>query len=330
VNLYPFIEAEKHGGYGVKRACELLQVSRAAYYAHRGSGRSARERADAELVEQIRHVHAESGGTYGAPRIHAELRDRGRRHGRKRVARLMRTAGVAGRCPKRWRRTTVPDPAAATRADLIGRDFRADAAALDARWCGDVTYVRTWEGWLYLATVIDIASRRVVGWATADHLRTDLVEAALTNAVRQRRPPAGVVFHSDRGCQGGIKRSSQHLGLGGVDGTAAGLDNEDNGQSADAVAGAASAQARDRATVLDQDRAGVDERGRRGRVRRVAAGGSAVVPPRWRDAADQPRFPVGTLPVVRRAGGDRVVDGAGVRGTRDRAAAGALALDDLP
>jgi transposase InsO family protein len=207
VNLYPFIEAEKQGGYGVKRACELLQVSRAAYYTHRGSGPSARQRTDGELVEQIRHVHQESAGTYGAPRIHAELRDRGHRHGRKRIARLMRAARVAGRCPKRWKRTTVPDPAAAARADLIGRDFRTDAAAVNARWCGDITYIRTWEGWLYLATVIDIASRRVVGWATADHLRTDLVEAALTNAIRQRRPDPGVVFHADRGCQTRLNRS---------------------------------------------------------------------------------------------------------------------------
>jgi transposase InsO family protein len=200
VNIYPFIEAEKTGGHNVSRACALLQVSRAAYYTHR-TGPSARQRADAELTAQITAAHDESKGTYGAPRIHAELRGRGRRHGRKRIARLMRCAGVRGQTPKRWKTTTIPDPAATERADLIRRDFTADAAKVNARWCGDITYISTWEGWLYLATVIDIASRRVVGWATADHLRTDLVDQALTNAVTHRRPEPGVVFHSDRGCQ---------------------------------------------------------------------------------------------------------------------------------
>jgi transposase InsO family protein len=113
----------------------------------------------------------------------------------------MRAAGRRGRSPKRWRTTTVPDPAAALPADLVGRDFATAATALDARWCGGITYIHTWEGWLYLATVIDLTSRRVVGWATADHLRTDLIDEALTNAVASRRPPRGVIFHSDRGCQ---------------------------------------------------------------------------------------------------------------------------------
>jgi transposase InsO family protein len=93
----------------------------------------------------------------------------------------------------------VPDPAATLPEDLIGRDFACAATDLDSRWCGDITYIHTWEGWLYLATVIDLGSRRVVGWATADHLRTDLVEQALRNAVTQRRPEPGVIFHSDRG-----------------------------------------------------------------------------------------------------------------------------------
>jgi putative transposase len=185
----------------VKRACELLEVSRAAYYQQRTDQPSDRRCEDAELIEQIKDLHAESKGRYGAPRIHAELRRRGRRHGRKRVARLMRAAGVRGKAPKRWRRTTVPDPSAAARPDLIGRDFTVDAAKINRRWCGDITYVNTWEGWLYLATVIDIASRRVVGYAIADHLRTDLIADALSNAVVARSPNDGVIFHSDRGCQ---------------------------------------------------------------------------------------------------------------------------------
>ncbi len=200
MTVYPFIEAEKAGRRNVKRACALLKVSRAAFYAQL-AGPSRRDRADAELTEQIRAVHNESKGRYGAPRVHAELRRRGRRHSRKRVAQLMRQAGIAGRAPKRWRKTTIADPAAAARADRIRRDFTADAAKINARWCGDITYIGTWEGWLYLATVIDIASRRVVGYALADHLRTGLVSAALGNAVAGRDPGPGVIFHADRGCQ---------------------------------------------------------------------------------------------------------------------------------
>ncbi len=201
MNVYPFIEAEKVRRGNVKRACELLKVSRSAYYQHRTAGPSERRRVDADLTERIGRIHDESAGTYGSPRVHAELHAQGRRHSRKRVARLMRTAGRCGRTPKRWRTTTVPDPAAPLRPDLIRRNFTPNAAEVDARWCGDITYINTWEGWLYLATVIDLASRRVVGWATADHLRTDLVADALRNAVASRRPHQQVTFHSDRGCQ---------------------------------------------------------------------------------------------------------------------------------
>jgi transposase InsO family protein len=197
VNIYPFIEAEKACRRNVTRACELLKVSRAAFYQHL-AGPSRRDRADAELAEKITQIHGESRGRYGAPRVHAVLARRGHRHGRKRVARLMRSAGIAGRAPKRWRKTTIADPAAAARADLIRRDFTTDAARVNARWCGDITYIATWEGWLFLATVIDIASRRVVGFAMADHLRTELVADSLANAVAARDPDPGVVFHSDR------------------------------------------------------------------------------------------------------------------------------------
>jgi transposase InsO family protein len=201
VNVYPFIEAEKVQRRNVKRACVLLKVSRSAFYADRTAVPSQRERDDADLIDAIVAVHEESDGTYGAPRVHAELAERGRRHSRKRIARLMRAAGRRGRAPKRWRTTTVPDPTAAVPADLIERDFATATTALNARWCGDITYIHTWQGWLYLATVIDLGSRRVVGWATADHLRTDLIDQALVNAVTSRRPARGVIFHSDRGCQ---------------------------------------------------------------------------------------------------------------------------------
>jgi transposase InsO family protein len=201
VNVYPFIEAEKARQRNVKRACELLKVSRAAYYAARTGQLSRRRREDAGLAAEIAAVHAGSKGRYGAPRVHAQLRAQGRRHSRKRIARLMRECGLQGRAAKRWKKTTIPDPAAAARADKVRRDFTADASRINQRWCGDITYLATWEGWLYLATVIDIASRRVVGYALAEHLRTELVADALSNAVAARDPGPGVLFHSDRGCQ---------------------------------------------------------------------------------------------------------------------------------
>ncbi len=188
MNCYPFIEAEKAQQRNVKRACELLKVSRAAFYAARSGQPSDRDRADAELVTRIKAEHKRSKGRYGAPRIHAELRRQGRRHSRKRIARLMRQAGLAGRAPRRWKKTTIPDPAAAARAGVIRRDFTTDAARINTRWCGDITYLATWEGWLCLATVIDIASRLVVGFALADHLRTELVADALANAVTAATP----------------------------------------------------------------------------------------------------------------------------------------------
>lgn len=201
MTVHPFIEAEKQAGRSVKRACELLKVSRAAFYVRRAGIPGPRAVRDAELTEQITAVHEQSRGTYGAPRIHAVLQREGTACGRRRIARLMRVAGLTGRHRRRQHRTTVPDPRAATRPDLVLRDFRPDHSATDARWCGDITYLATDEGWLYLATVIDIASRRVVGWATADHLRTELVADALRAACHQRRPDGPVIFHSDRGCQ---------------------------------------------------------------------------------------------------------------------------------
>ena len=201
MNLYPFIEAEKTQQRNVKRACELLEVSRAAYYANHADSPSTRQLVDQELTEHIRQAHQRSKGRYGAPRIHAQLRRDGHRHGRKRIARLLRAAGLHGRTPRRFKRTTIADPAAAARADLVRRDFAVDAAAVNTRWCGDITYIPTWEGWLYLATVIDIASRRIVGFAMAEHLRAELTCDALTNAIAARDPAPGVIFHADRGCQ---------------------------------------------------------------------------------------------------------------------------------
>jgi len=200
VKVHPFIEAEKVAGHSVHNACRLLEVSRSAFYSRTSNPPCQRTVTDAELLEQIRSIHTESKGTYGSPRIHQELKHRDVTCGRRRVARLMRVAGLEGRCKKRFRKTTTPDPAAERARDLIGREF-APSAELDRRYVGDITYISTWQGWAYLATVIDLASRRVVGWALADHMRVELVEEALSSAFLTRRPPAGVVFHSDRGSQ---------------------------------------------------------------------------------------------------------------------------------
>ena len=196
----PFIEAEKVAGHNVAKACGLLEVSKSAYYQRRNGVPSQREVADAELLEQISAIHAESKGTYGAPRIHKELLHRHVACGKRKVTRLMRQAGLEGRCKKRWRKTTVADPDAELARDLIQRHF-GPCEEMDRRYVGDITYIATWEGWAYLATVLDLASRRVVGWALADHMRTELVEDALLMAFRHRAPEQGVIFHSDRGCQ---------------------------------------------------------------------------------------------------------------------------------
>jgi transposase InsO family protein len=202
VNVYPFIEAEKQGQGCVRRACVLLSVSRAAYYVWSAAGsEEERRRADDELLVAIMDAHKASRGTYGAPRITRALCMQGRRVSRKRVARLMRQRGIVGRARRRRKRTTTCDPAAAAAADLLTRNFAPTAHAIDTAWCSDISYVRTWEGWTYLATVIDLSSRRVVGLAMADHLRTSLVSEALAMAIAQRRPAPGLVFHTDRGCQ---------------------------------------------------------------------------------------------------------------------------------
>src|SRR5262245_57718839 len=158
-------------------------------------------------MEQIRVIHTRSRGTYGERRIHAELAVLGVRVGRKRVTRLMRAMGLAGVSRRKGIRTTIRDREARPAPDLVDRDFTA--AGPDRLWVADITYVPTWAGFLYLAVVLDAWSRRVVGWAMATHLRTELVLEALTMAFTQRRP-TDVIHHSDQGCQLGFNRSSQH------------------------------------------------------------------------------------------------------------------------
>jgi putative transposase len=179
--------------------CAQVGVARQGYYRWRASGPSERERTDAELTDTIRDIHRDLHGHPGVRRVWAELVVCGYRVARKRVWRLMRAAGLQGRHPRAWRRTTVAGLRPIDAPDLIGRDFTADAP--DTRWCGDISYVATVDGWAYVATVIDLHSRKVVGYAVADHLRTSLIIEALAAALVTRRPAAGVIFHSDRGTQ---------------------------------------------------------------------------------------------------------------------------------
>jgi transposase InsO family protein len=197
VSRFRFIAAEE-ATHPVATLCRVLGVSRSGYYAWRQRPPSARARRDADLTGRIRSIHAASRATYGAPRVRAALASDGERASRKRVARLMRAAGLAGCRPRRARRTTVADPAARAE-DLVRRDFAPPAPA--RLWVADITYVGTDEGWLYLAAILDAFSRRVVGWAMAEHLRTELALEALRMALAGRRPGATLVHHSDRGCQ---------------------------------------------------------------------------------------------------------------------------------
>lgn len=201
MNRFQFVD-DHQARYGVKRLCRIIGVARSSFYYWKASAaaRAARAQADAELAERIRAVHAAHDGTYGVPRITAELRERGEAVNRKRTARVMRRIGLQGLRLRRRHRTTIPDPAAAKAPDLIGRDFTAPAP--NQRYVGDITYLPVGErGFLYLATVLDLHSRRLVGYAIADHMRADLVVDALAAAARTRGSLDGAVFHSDHGAQ---------------------------------------------------------------------------------------------------------------------------------
>lgn len=184
--------------FRIATMCRVLGVSPSGYFAWLSRPPSRRVREDAELIERIRRIHSESRGTYGSPRILVELIAHKIQVSRKRVVRLMRAAGLVGVSRRKFITTTVRDAAAKGSPDLVRRNFKADGP--NKLWVADITYIPTWEGFLFLAVVLDVWSRRVVGWAMAGHLRTELVLAALDMALRQRRPD-DVIHHSDHGCQ---------------------------------------------------------------------------------------------------------------------------------
>ncbi|WP_180989613.1 IS3 family transposase [Streptomyces cahuitamycinicus] len=200
MNRFQFV-ADHQRRYGVKRLCTILGIARSSFYYWRrtAADRAAPQAADAKLAARIRKVHQDSDGTYGAPSITAELREDGERVNHKRVARVMRRIGLAGLRLRRKHRTTIADPAAAKAADLISRDFTA--AVVNTKYVGDITYLPLSGEFLYLATVIDLASRRLAGWAITDHMRSELVIDALAAAERCRGSLADAVLHTDHGSQ---------------------------------------------------------------------------------------------------------------------------------
>lgn len=203
MKIYSFIAEEQanHSIWTICEMCRVLDVSRSGFYDWHGRGPSDRELSDRRLAVEIEAIWECSDRTYGAPRVHRWLLKQGFNVGRNRVARIMAVNGWEGETGRRKVRTTIVDRGATAAEDRVKREF--NPMAPDTVWCGDITYLRTGEGWLYLATVIDLYSRRVIGWSVADHMRTELVANALVAAVATRggRVDAGVVFHSDRGSQ---------------------------------------------------------------------------------------------------------------------------------
>jgi putative transposase len=205
----------KRAQHPVSLLCSVLGVSRAGYYAWKDRPASPRARRDDELTALIRQIHSESEGSYGWPRIHAELRGRGVRVSRKRVARLMRQAGLSGLLVRRRGKTTIRVPGVRPAPDLVARDFNPTAP--NRLWAADLTEIPTWEGTLYLAAIIDCYSRRCVGWAMAEHMRAELVVEALEMAVFQRKPDPGLIHHSDQGSQFTALIFGQHCQQAGID-----------------------------------------------------------------------------------------------------------------
>jgi putative transposase len=199
VSIYRFIAAEK-AEQKVSLMCELLGVSRSGFYAWQRRAPCQRAREDELLLKRIRSIHGRARGVYGVRRVHAELRlAHDIRVGRKRVERLMREAGISGLTRRRRGHTTIRVPGVRVASDLVARDFNPQAP--NRLWVADITYLPSWEGWLYLAAVQDAYSRSIVGWSMGSHMRAELVVDALKMALDRRRPAPGLIHHSDQGSQ---------------------------------------------------------------------------------------------------------------------------------
>lgn len=191
--------ANQASQYAVALLCRVLGLARSGYYAWRARAESQRSQANRTLLEQIRTIHAASRGTYGSPRIHAELQAQGAPCSEKRVARLMRLAGVSGKCPRRTRLTTNSHHSFPIAANALNQEFSASGP--NTKWAADITYIPTREGWLYLAVIMDVFSRRIIGWSMQPTLASQLVVAALQMALHQRDHSHQLLHHSDRGSQ---------------------------------------------------------------------------------------------------------------------------------
>lgn len=217
MSRYRHVDAMKAEGFAVRAACGAAEVSSSAYYEWKDkelSGPTDAARSEAELVAEIREIHGDLDKTYGSPRVTRELRRRGRRVNHKRTERLMRLHDIVGITERRRVRTTIPAEHAPPLPDLVGRDFAPGAP--DVAWAGDITYVPTDEGWLYLSSVLDLGSRRLIGWQMDDNMATPLVADALEMAVELRGGARGVIFHSDRGSQylsGTYRGLSKYYGI---------------------------------------------------------------------------------------------------------------------
>ena len=195
---YQFMD--QHGsGFAVMKMCRVLGVSRSGYYSYLRRGLSPRHEENRRLLEKIKGIWDKVRGVYGSPRITAELRSQGFRCGRNRIARLMRENRIRARIKKRFKVTTQSDHSLPIAADLLGRDFSAQAP--NEKWLSDITYIWTCEGWMYLAVVMDVYNREIVGWAFDDRIKKELVADSLRMALLQRDPEPGLIFHSDRGSQ---------------------------------------------------------------------------------------------------------------------------------
>jgi transposase InsO family protein len=210
---FEFISAQK-AHFPIEFMCEQLGVSRSGFYAWRERPESARQQEDQQLAEEVAQVHQESRGTYGSPRVHAEMRARGRKVSRKRVARLMKQQKLEARKKRRTVRTTDSNHRQPVAPNILERDF--SPVQPNSTWATDITYVWTGEGWLYLAVVLDLFSRMVVGWSMSQHIDTPLVLGALEMALEGRQPPEGLIHHSDRGSQYASTEYQQALASRGI------------------------------------------------------------------------------------------------------------------
>jgi hypothetical protein len=299
--MVAFIDAER-AAYGVEPICALLPIAPSTYYATKARAgdpeqRSQRAKRDATLREEIRRVWEANLRVYGVRKVWRQLLREGIAVARCTVARLMRQMGLVGAIRGRRFKTTVPDTAAARPADLVNRGFVATRP--NALWVADLTYVATWKGFVYVAFVIDVFARMIVGWRVSTSLRTDLALDALEQALYSRPTSDGLVHHSDRGVQGGFNWSSQHPKTEVLHGKATWVDGDADRAAGDAVAGPTAGAARCGAGVLGEDRRGTVERGGRDRVWGVRSGRCSVVPRAGWHTVNPAHPAVGQVPVVR-------------------------------